>query len=111
MRCSIGIASDYRVIGHNPENADLDHPRGEVVAGVFYLLATDAQGNRWAWGSFLSEETAQAAIADAPPVVLWGETYPEYGSPAFVRYGEEDLIAWEGRHVDAEFLADPFYVA
>lgn len=110
-RCTIGVGSEYRVVGYDPEMADLDNPRGELVEVVFFLLATDADGNRWMWGSFSSLYNAEVAISQAPPIVTWFETYPEYGSLAFQQYGEEDLLAWEGRHVDAEVFGDRFYVA
>lgn len=107
----ITIGSDYRVVGYNPEMADMDHPRGELVREVFFLLATGLDGDRWAWGGFMSEDEAIAAILTAPPALLWAETYPEYGSPAYVAYGADDEREWEARHVEAERFNDRFYVA
>lgn len=98
-RFVILIGSDYRVIGYNPENADMDRPRGEIVREVFYLYATDADGYRFSHGAFDSYEAADAAIAAAPPVSLWDADTPEYGSVAYQREdGEAALVDWEARH-------------
>lgn len=101
-RWTIDIASDFRVIGYNPENADMDNPQGAIVREMFYLMATNERGDRRASGDFYTEAEALAAIALAPPVVLWDDTAPEYGSAAWVAYGEDAEIAAEGRMAEDE---------
>lgn len=93
---TVFVRSDLAVVGYNPENADLDYPNGEIVREVFYLVAEDARGNRWQWGSFSSERVAEAAyLTLAPPVFLWEATRPAYGSEAYVEHGQADDLAWE----------------
>ena len=99
---SIGVASDFRVVGYNNENADMDNPRGAIVREIFYLRATDARGNRRAWGAWETEAGAEAAIESAPPVFLWAPAPPEYGSPAWEAYGEAEEIAAERRAEENE---------
>lgn len=89
----------------------MSNPRGAVFAEVFFLLATDVDGNRLTYGSYDSQELALADFPATPPVVLWDETYPEYGSRAFVEYGNDDLIAWESRHLDMELYGYDDYLA
>lgn len=86
-RYTITIASDFRVVGYDPEAADFDRPRGEIVREVFYLVATDAEGYRKAFGSYDSIEEVEAVIGFAPSVddeVSWYGTLPEYGSKAYI---------------------------
>ena len=108
---TIDVYSDWVVLRCDPEMADMTHPRGEVIGEVFRLLATAANGNRWAWGGFESLELALASIESAPPVILWTETYPEYGSMAYVSHGQQEEVEWEARHVEVERFNDSFYVA
>ncbi len=96
-RFTITVASDLAVVGYNPERADLDCPRGELVAEVFFLQATNARGDRREFGSFESAEEAERSIRLAPPVNLWPSGRPEYGSLAYQAYGEADQMAAEGR--------------
>jgi hypothetical protein len=103
-RVTIGLASDFRVVGYNPENADLDRPRGEIVREVFFLVAEDARGARWVWDEgWQDADAAEAAIALAPPVILWSRSEPAYGTAAWLEDGgEEELLAWEARMKEAE---------
>lgn len=101
QRATISLASDFEVVGFNPEAADLDRPRGEIVAEVFYLVATFADGERVSHGSYRSIEAAEAAIADAPPVQLWIAHPPEYGSAAYLAHGEDDQLHAEARCEEA----------
>jgi hypothetical protein len=97
----IGFPSDYAVVGYNPENADMDRPRGEIIREVFSIVAEDDKGRRRAWfgGRFLTLEAAETAyLLFAPPVGLWDEIRPAYGSEAYARNWREyeaDEIARE----------------
>jgi len=99
---TIGVASGMQVTGYNSENADYDRPRGEIIEEVFYLSAEDREGNRRAFGSFLTRELAQKAILTAPPVDSWTDIQPAYGSLAYEQYGQADDIESERRHDDAD---------
>ena len=84
---TVGFASVLMVVGHNYENADLDNPRGEIVRERFFAQAEDALGYRRVWGGYYeSPEAAEAAyLLFAPPVFLWDEIEPCYGSEAYAR--------------------------
>jgi hypothetical protein len=103
-KVTIEVASEFRVIRYDAEYADMDNPRGEIVGEVFFLVAEDARGARWAWGEgWRDAAAAEAAIATAPPVVLWSPCRPAYGSVAYIEDGgEEETVAWEARHREAE---------
>jgi len=109
-RWTIQVSSDFVVVGYNPEGADMDNPRGEIVRERFHLEATNDYGDRRVWGFFVTPAEAEAAIELAAPVETWAESYPVYGSQAFIAYGEEELEAWEARHEewDAWFPGDSF---
>jgi hypothetical protein len=98
-RWSIGIGSEFAVIGHNPEMADMSNPRGAIVREVFFAVAEDHKGYRrtWADGVYRSAEEAEAAFQfAAPPVSEWNEWHPAYGSQAYIESDEEsNLAAWE----------------
>ncbi len=102
-RWTIGVADELRVVGYNPENADLDHPNGEIVRLRYYLQATNARGDRRRYGLFETASEAEAAIPVAPAVVSedWYDDRPEYGSRAYQEYGEEADMEAESRMNDA----------
>jgi hypothetical protein len=102
---TVDIASEFRVVGYNPENADMDRPRGEIVREVFFLVAEDARGARWIWGEGWQDAAAAEAAYRffAPPVFLWSPWRPAYGSVAYMEDGgDEEMMAWEADHQDAE---------
>jgi hypothetical protein len=106
---SVGFPSDFVVVGHNPENADMSNPRGEIVRERWYILAEDAKGNRRVWGGLYdSPEAAEAAYSlEAPPIDLWDETQPCYGSEA---YQDGD---WEQDQIEREREEDlngPYFI-
>jgi hypothetical protein len=101
-RWTISVSSDFVVVGHDPEYAEMDNPQGAIVGERFHLEATNEYGDRRVAGSFVTPEEAEAAIAHAAPVAIWAESFPVYGSEAFVAYGEEELQAWEVRHQNWE---------
>ena len=97
---SVGFPSDFVVVGHNSENADMDNPTGAIIRERFYMIAEDAKGNRRTWGGlYESPEAAEAAYAFlAPPVALWEETRPCYGSEAWT--SEVDAAEVEAERAD-----------
>ena len=108
-------AADIVVVGHCPEMADYENPRGELYGYRTYVVAEDALGYR----RCLQVETVTSRVSEAQalqvadrmaqalnarlesgkgPVAVntWELDQPAYGSEAYVREGcEEELIAWE----------------
>lgn len=90
-----------RVVGQNPEMADMDNPHGNIVRRIWFPCFIDELGHR-----FLSNDSSEdlreveAACAflnhyKALPNDNDFETYPVYGSPAYM---DEDHEAWERAH-------------
>lgn len=95
MTWTISIASDLRVVSYNPENADLDFPHGERIGEVFYFQATNDRGDRRRYGSYPSAEIAENSYLFTPCVDFWYDDEPEYGSKAWLEYGELNQIEAE----------------
>src|SRR4051812_18355445 len=55
---SVGFPSDFVVVGHNYENADMSNPNGEIIQERFSIVAEDAKGNRRTWGGRYETEAA-----------------------------------------------------
>jgi len=98
---TIQIASDIEVVGYDPEMADMDRPRGELLGEVFYLRATNEKGYRKVFGSYTNAAEAEAAIKTAPPVYRWVDSRPEYGSFAYENGGEAAQRHSERRQEEA----------
>jgi hypothetical protein len=103
-RWTIGVRSDLAVVRIDPEYADLDHPNGEIIGEVFYLVATNSRGDRRSFGRFDFEAEAEAAIPFAPSVCEWQQDRPEYGSVAYQQYGQADEIESERRLNEAQAM-------
>jgi len=76
----------------------MDNPSGAYYADAYFLVATDAVGYRFRFGKWFTPEAAENAINApyTPPVFMWDETYPEYGSIAYEESNEEaNVVAWE----------------
>jgi hypothetical protein len=96
QRWHIAAGSEYRVTGYDAEFADLSNPQGALVEELFFLVAETDRGDRRVYGTYASAELAEAAVPAAPPVVLWDEWYPVYGSEAYQASDEEASYAeWE----------------
>lgn len=108
-------ATDIVVTGTNPENADIDNPRGEIYGYAGYVVAQAANGERRrlrVCTKDRDDDALQAAqrTADALtrrlndlkrlPVAFdrWQPYHAAYGSDA---HDESELVAWE-RRIDEE---------
>jgi len=86
------IASELRVVGYNPECADIVNPRGEIVSEVFFILLTNAIGERLI-GPDVSGPESKLVDAiqrgldrntlDPRKSAAYRSFYPVYGSPAY----------------------------
>ena len=94
---SVGFPSDFVVVGHDGEYADMSNPTGAIIRERFYIVAEDAKGNRRTWGGlYVSPEAAEAAYAFlAPTVALWEATRPCYGSEAWTAEVEAEEVEME----------------
>ena len=107
-------ATDAVVVDVNPEMADYDNPRGEIMGYAAYVYAEDAAGNRvrthvassrW-MEEFMPQAVQMAAAlnqrlaAGRLPVGFdrWEQARPAYGSEAYLEYGAADDLQWERQH-------------
>jgi len=78
------VDSDMVVVGHNPEMADFDNPRGELIEVRYFMVAEDAKGYRFSYGFEETELGAEVVFQHfAPAVSEWAERRPAYGSQAY----------------------------
>lgn len=110
--------SDIVVVGHNPEMADANNPRGERYGQAHYVYAEDKDGNRLRKLVTTSESrhtdtnAAQKAKATADALTIrlqsgklptglstWSETHPAYGSSAY-EYGSAEEAVLERTYPD-----------
>ena len=106
-------ATDLVVVGQNPEMADFDNPRGDIIRSAAYVIAEDAKGYRVRQHirtgherDVLEEASAQALALNArlqllhkPPIgfAAWEPHFPAYGSEAYVESGQGEQDAWMDR--------------
>jgi hypothetical protein len=111
-------ATDLVVVGTNPEMADYDNPRGNIIRSAAFVYAEDARGNRrrlWVTTGFEFEVLPKAeALAAALVARLknlgklpvgfdrWADARPAYGSDA---YDPQDEIDLERREAEDEMFA------
>lgn len=112
-------ATDLVVIGTNPEMADYDNPRGEIIGYAAYVYADSVSGDRrrlfvktahWESEVLPQAERMAAALnarlaAGRLPVAFdrWDEARPAYGSDAYVAYGQHDDLMLERQEAQEEF--------
>lgn len=108
---SFHAATDLVVVGTNPEMADYDNPRGEIIRSAAYVVAEDAKGYRRYSDTIdtgfeadvmpkaerLAERlNTRLRTLGKPPVgfILWREGRPAYGSDAYIEsdQGFEDCM-------------------
>lgn len=76
---------ELAVVGNNPEMADMDNPRGDIIREVHLLVAEDEHGRRW---------IVQSLGENPDPVALgWTPHYAVYGSSAYET--EQQPVDWE----------------
>lgn len=101
--------SEVVVTGTNPEMADMSNSNGDIFEEAWMVVATNSHGDRRAQRVGLGPEGR--AIADRLVVVLtrrleklgrlpvmfglWYECRPEYGSDAYLEYGQAADVALE----------------
>jgi len=95
------IESELAVVGHDPEYADMENPRGEIVRERFFMVATDEIGQQFRYGWEKSAERAEAVFQYvAPPVSEWSLWRCIYGSVAYERNGCESAQLMEEMEAD-----------
>ena len=102
-RWIIAVNSDLVVVARNPELADIDNPRGEIIRPKWFVLAEDLDGYRRVLTGVDFDDKVNAekfaATYDgwAPDnESVWIDVQPAYGSRAYVaEQTEADVIAWE----------------
>lgn len=96
---SFGVTSVFAVVGQNPEMADFDNPRGDIVAEVFSVVAEAADGQRLRheFKTLDREEACRLAGRVRDHVAAgggldrgrWYDEDPAYGSDAYIALGVE----------------------
>ncbi len=99
---TVMIQSEIRVVGQNPEMADLDNPRGDLHSEVFFLVAEDSYGYRFAFDGEIPENVVQRLVMIANfedyinqgsinPYISheWSAIRPAYGSDAYL-YNQQE---------------------
>jgi hypothetical protein len=83
-RWKFSVESDLAVVGHNPENADMSNPSGEIIQHRYFMVATDGLGYQKRYGYEKSPEAAELVFQlFAPPVSEWLDWRCVYGSFAY----------------------------
>lgn len=102
-RWMILVDSELVVIAQDPEMADIDNPRGDIIRPKWFVMAEDLEGyRRVLTGVDFDDKVGAekfAATYDgwAPDnEIVWADFQPAYGSRAYVVENvEADVIAWE----------------
>ncbi|MBZ5660049.1 MAG: hypothetical protein LAO08_06540 [Acidobacteriia bacterium] len=80
------VESELAVVGHDPEYADMENPRGEVVRERYFMVGTTPNGRQYRFGWERTAALAEAAFQYlAPPVEQWSLWRCIYGSDAYVQ--------------------------
>lgn len=103
---SLSLHDPLRVVGTNPEMADYDNPRGEIIAPVYSIQAEALDGRRWVhyWSTpnkaaaerLLERCRAWGVAGNFFHSEHWLEVDPAYGSPAY-QAAEVEIVADERR--------------
>lgn len=115
---SFHAGTDLVVVGHNPEMADYDNPRGEIIGSAAYVYAEDAKGYRRRRHVITGREAVVLPRAEAIALALtarltdlkklpvgfdqWDDHVPAYGSEAYIESGQGEQDAWMDR-MEEEF--------
>jgi hypothetical protein len=107
------VRSEVVVVGWNDENADIDHPRGEVHGLVWLVQARNEYGDtkELAVLSGRDPEAAAKTLAERLNVrmsrgllpvgfSIWPAGRPIYGSYAYLDYGQSDDLEFERNERD-----------
>jgi len=103
---SVGFPSDFVVVGHDGEYADMSNPTGAIIRERFSVVAEDALGHRRTWGGMYDSEAAAEAAYSllAPAVAFWNEIRPAYGSEAYAANWEEYQAEDRADEMASDFL-------
>lgn len=102
-RWIITVDSELVVVAQDPEMADIDNPRGDIIRPKWFVMAEDLEGYRRVLTGVDFDDKVDAekfaATYDgwAPDNgSVWADVQPVYGSQAYIVDDvEADVIAWE----------------
>ena len=108
---NIGVYSELVVVGTNPEMADYDNPRGQIIQVRWFIVAEAKDGRRKALCGVMFDDPVEAGFfanlytgwdPEQFGHDVWVESRPAYGSTAYVSDGwtEEDFLM--ERHEEME---------
>jgi hypothetical protein len=98
------VASEMVVVGTNPEFADFDNPRGEIIRERFFMVAEDSEGRQYRFGNAETEAGAEREFRYlAPAVSEWPYFRCVYGSTAYI----EDKCELDQMRSDMEYDLGP----
>jgi hypothetical protein len=91
------VDSEETVVGRDPEYADMDNPRGEIIQLRYFMVAATDAGRLYRWGSERTAAKAEQVFQlFAPAVELWPLWRCVYGSEAYEQDGcELETLQWE----------------
>ena len=102
---SFYVQSSVVVIGTNPEAADISNPRGDIFGEVIAIYAANPHGDTRYLPVDISKEAAERMVVNLGvradlgrlPAAFsqWQVGRPQYGSDAYIEYGQDDDVALE----------------
>lgn len=108
--------TDVVVVGHNPENADYDNPRGAIFGFCGYVIAEAPDGSRWEFDRTMTGHFEAEVLARLETFVAYMQWQVKNGrkldathwTPARPCYGSEAYASGGWSHEDAmlERMAD-----
>ena len=103
---SFAATSDIVVVGTNPEMADMSNPRGHLFGEAWSVIATNTHGDQRALyvGIGDADQVQEDRLAQRLNQLA---VIAQYGSPAYVEYGQDDDVAAE-REAEAWSLYSDF---
>jgi len=102
MMWNLDIASELRVVGNDPEMADMSNPRGEIIREVWFVTATSDDGRAFAhvwdsedegevggWLDSIRESVSRATGWNPEGRDAWRHWRNLYGSAAHEAAGDD----------------------
>ena len=114
MKLSTYYLTETKIVGSNPEMADLDNPNGHRFAEAYFVFIEDENGRRSkrCVGLNLTQEEIDSWVQRLRELLnggfdprkfeaeVWEPTYPSYGSRAYVEDGAEEEWGRQEREID-----------